>query len=93
MTNKDDSYARIDKMWEIKAHEDNERRQLIQAENKGLSFKGTPEAAKYVVELLDEAFYTQGRDAPNFIRDFIYNIEVALQDAGYLDEHFNEVKP
>lgn len=93
MTNKDDSYARIDKMWEIKAREDNERRQLIQAENKGLSFKGTPEAAKYVVELLDEAFYTQGRDAPNFIRDFIYNIEVALQDAGYLDEHFNEVKP
>jgi P2-related tail formation protein len=93
MTNKDESYGRIDKMWEIKAREDNERRQLIQAENKGLSFKGTPEAAKYVVELLDEAFYTQGRDAPNFIRDFIYNIEVALQDAGYLDEHFNEVKP
>lgn len=66
---------------------------IIQAENKGLSFKGTPEAAKYVIELFDEAFYTEGRDAPNFIRDFIYNIEVALQDAGYLDEHFNEVKP
>lgn len=65
----------------------------IQAENKGLSFKGTPEAAKYVIELFDEAFYTEGRDAPNFIRDFIFNIEVALQDAGYLDEHFNEVKP
>jgi len=93
MTNKDDSYARIDKMWETKAREDNERRQLIQAENKGLSFKGNPEGAKYVVELLNEAFYSQGRDAPNFIRDFIYNIEVALQDAGYLDEHFNETKP
>lgn len=65
----------------------------IQAENKGLSFKGTPEAAKYVIELFDEAFYTDGRDAPNFIRDFIYNIEVALQDAGYLDQDFNEVKP
>lgn len=65
----------------------------IQAENKGLSFKGTPEAAKYVIELFDEAFYTEGRDAPNFIRDFIYNIEVALQDAGYLDQDFNEVKP
>lgn len=66
---------------------------IIQAENKGLSFKGTPEAAKYVIELFDEAFYTEGRDAPNFIRDFIYNIEVALQDAGYLDQDFNEVKP
>jgi len=66
---------------------------IIQAENKGLSFKGTPEGAKYVVELLDEAFYSQGRDAPNFIRDFIFNIEVALQDAGYLDQDFNETKP
>ena len=92
MTNKDDSYARIDKMWETKAREDNERRQLIQAENKGLSFKGSPEGAKYVVELLDEAFYSQGRDAPNLIRDFIFNIEAALQDAGYLDEHLNKIK-
>ena len=93
MTNKDESYARIDKMWETKAREDNERRQLIQAENKGLSFKGSPEGAKYVIELFNEAFYSDGKDAPNFIRDFIFNIEVALQDAGHLDEHFNEVKP
>lgn len=93
MTNKDESYGRIDKMWETKAREDNERRQLIQAENKGLSFKGNPEGAKYVIELFSEAFYSDGKDAPNFIRDFIFNIEVALQDAGYLDEHFNEVKP
>ena len=28
MTNKDDSYARIDKMWEIKAQENAERRRL-----------------------------------------------------------------
>ena len=93
MTNKDESYSRIDKMRETKAREDNERRQLIQAENKGLSFKGNPEGAKYVIELFNEAFYSDGKDAPNFIRDFIFNIEVALQDAGYLDEHFNEVKP
>ena len=65
---------------------------IIQAENKGLSFTGTPEAAQYVIELLNEAFYTGGQDAPNFIRDFVFNIEVALQDAGYLDENFNEVK-
>jgi P2-related tail formation protein len=93
MTNKDDSFARIDKMWEIKAQENAERRQLIQAENKGLSFKGTPEAAQYVIEIFNEAFYTGGQDAPNFIRDFVFNIEVALQEAGYLDENFNEVKP
>ena len=93
MTSKDDSYARIDKMWETKAREDNERRQLIHAENKGLSFKGTPEGAKYVIELFNEAFYSDGKDAPNFIRDFIFNIEVALQDAGYLDQDFNEVNP
>ena len=65
---------------------------IIQAENKGLSFTGTPEAAQYVIEMLNEAFYTGGQDAPNFIRDFVFNIEVALQDAGYLDENFNEVK-
>ncbi len=91
MTNKDESYSRIDKMWETKARKDNEMRQLIQAENKGLSFKGNPEGAKYVIELFNEAFYSDGKDAPNFIRDFIFNIEVALQDAGHLDEHFNEV--
>ena len=93
MTNKDESYSRIDKMWETKARKDNKMRQLIQAENKGLSFKGNPEGAKYVIELFNEAFYSDGKDAPNFIRDFIFNIEVALQDAGHLDEHFNEVKP
>jgi hypothetical protein len=65
----------------------------IQAENKGLSFKGNPESAKYVIELFNEAFYADGRDAPNFIRDFVFNLEVALQDAGHLDENFNEVKP
>jgi hypothetical protein len=66
---------------------------IIQAENWGLSFKGSPEGAKYVIELFSEAFYSDGKDAPNFIRDFIYNIEVALQDAGYLDQDFNETKP
>ena len=93
MTSKDDSYARIDKMWETKAQESAKKRQLIQAENWGLSFKGSPEGAKYVVELFSEAFYSDGKDAPNFIRDFIFNIEVALQDAGYLDQDFNETKP
>ena len=93
MTNKDDSYARIDKMWETKAQESTKKRQLIQAENWGLSFKGSPEGAKYVIELFSEAFYSDGKDAPNFIRDFIFNIEVALQDAGYLDQDFNETKP
>jgi hypothetical protein len=47
----------------------------------------------YVIEIFNEAFYTGGQDAPNFIRDFVFNIEVALQEAGYLDENFNEVKP
>jgi len=93
MQDKDDSYQRIDKMWETKTREDEERRRLIQAENKGLSFKGNPESAKYVIELFNEAFYSDGRDAPNFIRDFVFNLEVALQDAGHLDENFNEVKP
>ena len=93
MTNKDDSYARIDKMWETKAQESTKKRQLIQAENWGLSFKGSPQGAKYVIELFNEAFYSDGKDAPNFIRDFIFNIEVALQDAGYLDQDFNETKP
>ena len=93
MKSKDDSYGRIDKMWETKAQESADRRQLIQAENKGLSFKGNAEGAKYVIELFNEAFYSDGKDAPNFIRDFIFNIEVALQDAGHLDQDFNEVKP
>ena len=65
---------------------------IIQAENWGLSFKGSPEGAKYVIELFSEAFNSDGKDAPNFIRDFIFNIEVALQDAGHLDQDFNEIK-
>ena len=64
----------------------------IQAENKGLSFKGNPESAKYVIELFNDAFYSDGRDAPNFILDFVFNLEVALQNAGVLDEWFKEIK-
>ena len=30
---------------------------VIQAENKGLSFKGNPEGAKYVIDIFNEAFF------------------------------------
>ena len=61
---------------------------MIQARERALSFDGDSETAIALVNSLRETYY----DMPKMLNDFVFNIEVALQDAGVLDENFSEVK-
>jgi predicted lipid carrier protein YhbT len=60
---------------------------FIEAQEKALSFKGDSQTALTLVNSLREADY----EMPKMLSDFCFNIEAALQDAGVLDEWFNEV--
>ena len=62
---------------------------LIEAEERFLSYKGDSETALYLVNSLREAF--GHTDMPKMLNDFVFNIEVALQDAGVLNESFEEI--
>ena len=62
---------------------------IIQASERFLSYHGDAQTALYLVESIRQAYGCV--DVPKMLNDFIFNIEVALQDAGVLDEHFNEV--
>ena len=62
---------------------------IIEAHNKYLSFKGnTKQAITFVDRMREYAL-------DNLMTDFLFNIEVALQDMGIYDEHFNliDTKP
>ena len=63
---------------------------LIQASEKALSFNGDSQTALYLVNDLRESYQQNGMDMPKMLNDFVFNIEVALQDAGVLDEWFEE---
>ena len=63
---------------------------IIQASERFLSFHGDAETAMYLVDSIREAYGCN--DVPKMLNDFIFNIEVALQDAGVLDEHFNRIE-
>jgi hypothetical protein len=61
----------------------------IKTSNNYLSFDGHPnDAIRFVNEIRET-----GSDMGKTLNDFIFGIEVALQNAGYLDEDFNEVEP
>ena len=62
---------------------------LVQAQEKALSFKGDSTSALSLVNSLHEAY--SDTDMPKMLHDFCFNIEVALQNAGVLDEWFSEV--
>lgn len=62
---------------------------LIEAQERFLSYKGDSETALYLVNSLREVF--GHTDMPKMLNDFVFNIEVALQNAEVLDENFNEV--
>ena len=64
---------------------------MITAQEKYLTFKGYESDALRLVEELRSAFDTAGNDMPKVLNDFVFNIEVALQNAGILDDDFNEV--
>ena len=64
---------------------------LIQAQERFLTYEGDSSYALHLVDSIRQAY--GGEDMPKMLNDFVFNIEVALQDAGVLDQDFNEVKP
>lgn len=63
---------------------------LIQASEKALSFNGDSQTALYLIGSLRDAYGDE--EMPKILNDFIFNLEVALQNAGVLDGWFKEVK-
>ena len=61
---------------------------IIKAREKALSFDGDSETAIALVNSLRETYY----EMPKILSDFCFNIEVALQDAGVMDQDFNIIK-
>jgi len=64
---------------------------IIQAQERCLNYKGDTQTALDIVNSIRDAYGDVGRDMPKMLNDFVFNIEVALQDAGVLDQDFNEV--
>ena len=62
---------------------------FIKASNRQLSFDGDTQSAFMFVESIQNAYLENGIDMPKLLNDFIFNIEVSLQDAGVLDNDFN----
>ena len=61
---------------------------IIEASERYLSYNGDADYALYLVNSLREAY--ECVDMPKMLTDFIFNMEMALQDAGVLDENFEE---
>ena len=59
----------------------------LQAREKYLSFDGYASDAISLVDSLHEAYYD--KDMPKVLNDFVFNIEVALQNLGIYDQDFN----
>jgi hypothetical protein len=59
----------------------------IKASEKYLSFDGYANDAIQLVDSLHETY--NGKDMPKVLNDFVFNIEIALQNAGIYDEDFN----
>jgi hypothetical protein len=59
----------------------------IKASEKYLSFDGYVSDAIQLIDSLHEVYY--GKDIPKVLNDFVFNIEVALQNAGIYDQDFN----
>lgn len=62
---------------------------VIKASERFLTYEGDADTALYLVDSIRDAY--GGMDLPKMLNDFIFNIEVALQNAGVLDEHFNRI--
>jgi len=64
---------------------------IILAREKALSFNGCTDDAIALVNSLRGAY--TNIDMPKMLNDFVFYIEVELQNAGVLDEWFSEVAP
>jgi len=62
---------------------------MIEVSEKYLSFRGDTEYAMRIVNSLREAY--GHNDMPKMLNDFVFGIEVALQNVGLLDESFNVI--
>lgn len=63
--------------------------QIITATEKALTFRGDTACALSLIDSLRLAYGSE--DMPKLLNDFVFNIEVALQNAGVLDEHFGVI--
>jgi hypothetical protein len=62
----------------------------IQVQEKYLTFNGDTAYALSLVTSLRDAYGHD--DMPKMLNDFVFGMEVALQNAGVLDEDFNEIE-
>jgi hypothetical protein len=63
----------------------------INVREKNLTYSGDTDYALRLNNEIRQAFAIAGMDMPKMLNDFLFNIEVSLQNAGVLDEDFNEV--
>lgn len=63
----------------------------IKAREKHLTYSGDTDYALRLNNEIRQAFAIAGMDMPKMLNDFLFNIEVELQNAGVLDQDFNEV--
>lgn len=63
---------------------------VIKVSERGLSYEGDTEYAYRLVESIREAY--GHNEMPKMLNDFVFNIEVALQNVGVLDEWFNKIE-
>jgi len=56
----------------------------------GLKFDGSPASLLQTAQYLREAIGSD-LNCPNYISDFIFALEMACQEQGLMDEHFNIV--
>lgn len=59
---------------------------MLNAQEKYLTFNGYPKDAYAFVENIRDAY--SDKDMPKVLNDFIFNIEVQLQNLGYLSQDF-----
>jgi hypothetical protein len=62
----------------------------IEAQEKYLSFKGDQYYALDLINSLRESYGS--KDMPKMLNDFVFNLEVALQNAGVLDQDFKLIE-
>lgn len=62
---------------------------VIKASERFLTYEGDADTALELVDSIRDAYSEM--ELPRMLNHFIFNIEMALQDAGVLDEHFNRI--
>ena len=63
---------------------------FISAMEKALTFNGDTETALNLVESLRNAY--ESTEMPKMLSDFVFNLEVSLQNAGVLNDDFEIIK-